>query len=79
MMPLCVDEKLLEKYKIIWIKIADSKNVEVNALSVYDHMYIKTKIVTFSDNICTNFRSLNLPENDIECEFFIVIFTDSCF
>ena len=30
------DEKLLEKQKGIWTKIEDLKNIELNALSVYD-------------------------------------------
>ena len=38
------DEKLLEKYKAIWTKIEDLKNIELNALPVYDDRYIKTKI-----------------------------------
>ena len=38
------DEKLSERYKIIWIKIEDLKNTELNALPVYDNEYTKTKI-----------------------------------
>ena len=30
------DNKLLEKYKAIWTKIEDSKNIELNSLPVYD-------------------------------------------
>ena len=37
------DEKLLEKYKVIWTKIEHLKNVELNALPVYDDKYVKTK------------------------------------
>ena len=37
------DEKLLEKYKAIWSKIEDLKNIELNALPVCDHRYIKLK------------------------------------
>ena len=40
------DEKLLEKCKAIWTKIEDLKNIELNALPVYDDRYIKTKILT---------------------------------
>ena len=36
-------KKLLEKYKAIWTKIEDFKNIELNALPVYDNRYIKTK------------------------------------
>ena len=40
------DEKLLEKYKAIWNKIDDLKNIKLNTLPVYDDRYIKTKIKT---------------------------------
>ena len=30
------DEKLLEKYKAIWTKIEYLKNIELNALQVFD-------------------------------------------
>ena len=73
------DEKLLEKYKTIWTKIEDSKNIELNALPVYDDRYIKTKIRTYSDKVHTKFRGLNVPELDIECESFTVISIDSLF
>ena len=38
------DEKLLEKYKTIWNKTEDLKNIELNILPVYDNRYTKTKI-----------------------------------
>ena len=71
------DEKLLKKYKAISTKIEDLKNIKLNALPVYDDRYIKTKIRTFGDKIYTNFRGLNVPEDDLECESFTVISTDS--
>ena len=37
------DEKLLEKYKATWTKIEDLKDIELDALPVYDNRYIKTK------------------------------------
>ena len=41
---LCIkDEKLLEKYETIWTKTEDLKNIEWNALPVYDDRYIKLK------------------------------------
>ena len=70
------DEKLLEKYKAIRIKIEDLKNIKLNALPVHDDRYIKTKIRTFGDKVYTNFRGLNVPENDKECEYFTVISID---
>ena len=71
------DEKLLEKYKAIRTKIEDFKNIELNALPVYDDRYIKSKIRTYGDKIYTNFCDLNVPEDDIECESFTVISIDS--
>ena len=34
---------------------------------------MKTKIRTHSDKGCTNFRGLNVPEDDIECKSFRVV------
>ena len=68
------DEKLLEKYKAIWTKIEDLKNIELAALPVYDVRYIKTKIRTSGDKVYTNFRLFNVPEDDTECETFTFIF-----
>ena len=64
------DEELLEKYKDIWTKIEDLKNIKLNALPAYDDRYIKTEIRTFGDNVYTNFHSLNVPKDDMECESF---------
>ena len=71
------DEKLLEKYKAIWTKVEDLENIELNALPVYDDRYIKTKIRTYDDKVYTNFRGLNMPEDDIQCDSFTDISIDS--
>ena len=71
------DEKLLEKYKTIWIKIEDSKNIELNALPVYVDRYIKTKIRTYSSTFYTNFRGLKVQEDYIERDSFTIISIDS--
>ena len=70
------DENLLEKNKTIWIKIEDLKNNELNALPVYNDRYIKPKIRTYSNKVYTTFGSLNVSEDDIECESFTVISID---
>ena len=44
----------------------------MNALPVYDVRYTKTK-----RRIYTNFCDLNLPEDDVECESFTIVFIDS--
>ena len=38
------DQKLLKKYKVTCTKIKDSKNIELNAVLVYDDRYIRTEI-----------------------------------
>ena len=37
------DDKVLVKCKTIWTKITDLKDIELNALPVYDDRYIKPK------------------------------------
>ena len=56
-----------------------TKNIELNALPVYDHRYVKTKIRTYRDKIYTNPCGLNLPEGDIESQCFTVISIYSLF
>ena len=47
-MPFRIDDnKLLVKYKTIWAKIEDLKNIELNALPVYEGRFIKTIIRTY--------------------------------
>ena len=80
LMSFCIDgKKLVEKYKTIRAKIEDLKNIELNALPVYDLRYIKSKIRTYGGQVYTNVCGLNVPEDDIECESFIVICIDSLF
>ena len=47
------DEKLLEKYKDVWTKIEDLKNIKLNMLPVYDDRYIKKKGYTVIKFILT--------------------------
>ena len=39
-------KNLLEKYKAIWTKTEDLKNIVLDALTVYDNRYTKTKTRT---------------------------------
>ena len=78
LMPFLVDNnKLLEKYKTIWTKIEDLKNIELNALPIYDDRYIIIKIRTYGHKVYTNFCSLDVPEDGLECECFRIISIDS--
>ena len=74
LMSFCTDdEKLLEKYKAIWTKIEDLKNIKLNALPVFDDRYIKIKIRTLGDkeHFYTKLRGLNVPEGDIGANFLL--------
>ena len=80
LMSFCIDdEKLLEKYKTIWTKIEDLKNIKLNALLVYDDRYIKTKMRMYGYKVYTNFCDLNVPEDGVKCESFTIISIDSLF
>ena len=57
---------MMISYKIIWAKIEDLKNIELDALQVYNDRYIKTKIRTYGDKVYNNFGCFNVPE-DVEC------------
>ena len=70
------DKKLLEKYKSIQTKIEDLKSFELNVFPFSDSRYIKSKIRPCRDKVYTNFRGLNVPEDDIECESFTVVSSD---
>ena len=78
LMPFRIDNgKLLEKYKAIWTRIEDFKNIKLNALPVYDDRYIKTKIRTFGNKVYANFCGLTVPEDDIQCGSFTIFSIDS--
>ena len=75
----CIDdEKLQEKYKSSWTSIKNLKDIELNALPVYDARYIKIKIRTYGDKVYTNFCGLNVQKDDIECESFTIISIFAC-
>ena len=62
------EKKLLEKYKTIWTKIVDLRNIELNVLPVHDDRYITTKIRTYGDKGYPNVGGLKVPEDGVECE-----------
>ena len=69
MMSLRIDDNnLLEKYKTICTKTEGFEIVESHAFPVYDDSSIKNKIRTNGDKVYTNFRGLNVPEDDVKCE-----------
>ena len=73
------DKNLLEEHKPIWTKIEDLINIELSTLLVYGDRYIKTELITYRHKVYTNFCRLNVPQDDMECESFIVTSIDSLF
>ena len=66
----------LKKYKGIWTKFKDLKNIKLEALTtlpVYYDRYIKTEIRTYGNKVYTNFGGLNVQEDDVESESFTVV------
>ena len=53
------------------------KNIELDTLSLYGGRYIQNKIRAYGNNVCTNFRGLNVSGDDAECKFLTVISVDS--
>ena len=67
----------MRSYKPIRNKIEDLINIELNALPIYDdiyiyiYIYIKYKIRTYSDKVYAK-----VLEDDIRCEFSTIISID---
>ena len=53
------------------------KNIELNALLVYDDRYIKTKVRTYGDKVYFNLCDLHVPEDDAKYEYFTITSIDS--
>ena len=70
-------EAVRKSIKPFGLRLKIQKNIELNALPVYDRRYTETKRRTYGDNVCTNFCGLNVREDDIEFESFTVISIDS--
>ena len=50
--------------------IDNLKNIESNALPVFDDRYIKAKITAYRNNVYSDFCGLNVPQDDMECKSF---------
>ena len=53
------------------------KYFELNASPVYDGRYMKTKTGIYGDNVYPNFHGLNMPEDGVWFESFLIISIDS--
>ena len=65
-----------KKYKAIWTKVEDFKNVKLNSLPFYDEIS-KLQNKNNSDNVYTNFSDWDVQEDDTECESFRIVSIDS--
>ena len=71
-------DKLLNNYKTIWTKIEDIKNIELNALSVYDVGMKKVKICVYRYKFYASFCGLNLSKDGLECTSFTIFLLILC-
>ena len=47
----------------------------MNSLPVHDNRYIKCKLRTYGDKVCTNFMCFKFSKNGLECESFTSVST----
>ena len=63
---------------MIWTKIEDLNNTELNVLPIYMiDTKIRTKIGTYDDKVCTIFRDLSAPKERVEYKSHTAISIDS--
>ena len=53
------------------------ENIELDASLGYYDRYVKNKIKTYGDNVVTNFRDVNVSEDNAKCEPFVIISVNS--
>ena len=60
------DNKILKKYKKIWVKVGNLLNIEFESEPVYGDVdkYIKIKIKTYGDRVNTNFQGQKVPNEN---------------
>ena len=65
------DDKLLEKYRTVWIKTYKMLNVELNYFPGFDdNRYTKAKMGRYGNKV----RSLGVPKDGVECKSFTMIY-----
>ena len=73
------DDGLIKKYNEIWKKVKNNLKIEFDSEPVYDEKYLKAKINYNNGEINTNFHNNEIPEEDSECIWLLVILIDSAF
>ena len=65
------------KYSQIWNKIKGMLNIKLHSQPIYDEIYIKTKVKTFSNTINTLFSENEVPKERIHYVYILAICIDS--
>ena len=73
------DNKLLEKYDEISIKVSNGIKKEFNREPVYNGKYCKTKIKSHKKKINTNFHNNKIPKEGSQCICSSTILLDSVY
>ena len=71
---LIKDNKLLEKYNQISVKVGNSMKKEFDSEPVYNEKYIKTKIKPCEEKTTANFHGDNITKGSSHCICLSVIF-----
>ena len=73
---LIEDDHLLEKYNTTWDKVSANIRKELDSESVYNKIFLKTKIKPHGDEV-TDFYNKKIPEEDYNYTCLAVISLDS--
>ena len=73
------DNKILKKYKMIWVKVGNLLNIEFVSEPVYGDVdkYIKTKIKIYGNRVNTNFQDQKVPKENSSYKCISLIMLDS--
>ena len=73
------DNKILKKYKKIWVKVGNLLNIEFDSEPVNGDVdkYIKTKIKTYGERVNTNFQGQKVPKENATYKCISLIMLDS--
>ena len=60
------DDSVLVEYNKIWNKIKKTLNIKFQIMSVYDEIYIKTKVKEFNAVVNTDFYGGNVSKEGVQ-------------
>ena len=74
---LIADDELLKKYKDIWNKVSNSMEKKFDSESIYNKMFLKTKIKLYNNDDATVFHDKEMSKVGFNYTYFAVRTIDS--